>query len=160
MRAAAGRGVNPLRPLGETLHDYPRGCSLRGGRGLYSRPASSPQPQPQPKRNFTPSTARSTQPQSRSPPAQKELYSGKGFKRKRLASDATSPRFQSMWLLLSLRVCESVFLGPQWRGHYTSVCFILRASTMFARPFFGRYIESSNTTPPSDPLHPQCAPPR
>ena len=40
LRAAAGRGVNPLRPFGETLYDYPRGCSLAAGRGLY--PVSGP----------------------------------------------------------------------------------------------------------------------
>jgi len=45
-----------------------------------------------------------------SPQPQKELYSGMGVKQKRLATDATPPRFQSMWLLLSARVCE--VLGP------------------------------------------------
>ena len=64
---------------------------------------------------------RSTQPQPPSP--QKELYSGRGLKLKRLASDATSPRFQSMWPLLSARVCEVVcpwapMKGPLHIIHY------------------------------------------
>ena len=46
------------------------------------------------------------------PQPQKKLYPGRGFKQKRLASDATSPRFQSMWPLLSARVCELVYPGP------------------------------------------------
>ena len=41
-----------------------------------------------------------------------QVYSRRCFEQRRLPSDATSSRFQSMWLLLSENVCELVCPGP------------------------------------------------
>ena len=96
---AVHKSTRPVQPRSTQPQPPAPAPSPKGTLLCKEHPA--PSPSPQPKRNFTPSTARSTQPQSRSPPVYSE-----NVKRKQLASDATSPRFQSMWLLLSRRVCK------------------------------------------------------